>query len=354
MIALEIIYEKNNIYRGRAAPVIKHAPMQLELQKHFTALTIHTGQHYDENMSAVFFDELKMPAPDYLFNIGGSKPQGEQTGIMLKEIEAVCMKEKPDALLVYGDTNSTLAGTLVAAKMSIPLIHIEAGLRSYNREMPEEINRIVADEFAYLLFCPTDQAIENLKKEGITHERIFRCGDVMCDMVKLMEPKAQRPVDFPYYFVTIHRPYNTDENDRLLSILDTLTTLDKKVIFSIHPRTVARLTQYGIDITGFQNISFVPPTGYVESIAYQKYSDCVITDSGGIQKEAYMLGKKCITLRSETEWTETLQNGWNTLVFDNLSQIVTFLQQQPGEYLGPIYGDGKAAAEITELIKKHI
>ncbi len=273
---------------GARPQFIKHAPMQLELQKHFHALTIHTGQHYDENMSHVFFNELNMPKPDFLFDIGGSKPQGEQTGIMLTEIEKVCLNEKPDALLIYGDTNSTLAGALVAAKLHIPQIHIEAGLRSFNREMPEEINRIVADEFAYLLFCPTDSAIENLKKEGISHERIFRSGDVMCDMVKLIEPKTKAPVDFPYYFVTIHRPYNTDESERLIKILDTLNQLDKKVIFSIHPRTVSRLAQFGIEITSYNNIQFVPPMGYTESISYQKYSDCVITDSGGIQKMHYV------------------------------------------------------------------
>lgn len=328
--------------------------MQLELQKHFKALTIHTGQHYDENMSAVFFDELKMPKPDFLFDIGGSKPQGEQTGIMMTEIEKVCTLEKPDALLVYGDTNSTLAGALVAAKMHIPQIHIEAGLRSFNREMPEEINRIVADEFAHLLFCPTDNAIENLKKEGITHNRIFRCGDVMCDMVKMMEPRAMAPVNHPYYFVTIHRPYNTDEPERMQAILQTLNGLDKIVIFSIHPRTVARLAQFGILQSDFKNIIFIAPTGYVESVSYQKFSDCVITDSGGIQKEAYILGKKCITLRSETEWTETLHNGWNTLVFDDVTEIEKVLAQPCGEYIDDIYGNGHAAAEITTLIQNHL
>lgn len=338
---------------GARPQFIKHAPMQLALQQHFQALTIHTGQHYDENMSHVFFNELQMPKPDYLFDIGGSKPQGEQTGIMMTEIEKVCIAEKPDALLIYGDTNSTLAGALVAAKMHIPQIHIEAGLRSYNREMPEEINRIVADEFAHLLFCPTDAAVENLKKEGITHDRIYRCGDVMCDMVKLMEPRAQAPVDFPYYFVTIHRPYNTDEPARLASILSTLNSLDKKVIFSIHPRTVSRLAQFGIDVQTFENIQFVPPMGYTESISYQKFSDCVITDSGGIQKEAYILGKQCITLRSETEWTETLHNGWNTLVFDDLTQIPNVLQGKPGDYIDGVYGDGHAAASITEIIRNH-
>lgn len=328
--------------------------MQLQLQKHFEAKTIHTGQHYDSNMSDVFFNELNMARPDFLFDMGGSKPQGEQTGIMLTEIEKVCMSEKPDALLVYGDTNSTLAGALVAAKMHIALIHVEAGLRSFNRQMPEEINRIVADEFAQLLFCPTDTAIENLKKEGISGDHIFRCGDVMCDMVKLIEPKAKPIVDFPYYFVTIHRPYNTDDLNRLNEILNVLNALDQKVIFSIHPRTVSRMEQFGISVETFTNIQFVPPQSYVESISYQKYSDCVITDSGGIQKEAYILRKKCITLRSETEWIETLGSGWNTLIFEELNQIPTVLDTFPGTYIENIYGDGHAAEEICSLILQNI
>lgn len=339
---------------GARPQFIKHAPMQLQLQKNYKALTIHTGQHYDQNMSAVFFDELKMARPDYLFDLGGSKLQGEQTGLMMKEIELVCVHEKPDAMLVYGDTNSTLAGTLVSAKMNIPIIHIEAGLRSFNREMPEEINRIIADEFAYLLFCPTSSAIENLKKEGITHDRIYQCGDVMCDMIRLIEPRTQRPVDFPYYFVTIHRPYNTDNHERLVQILTTLQALNQKVIFSIHPRTISRLNQFGIDIQHFSNIGFVSPMSYTESISYQKYSDCVITDSGGIQKEAYLLEKKCITLRSETEWTETLLHGWNSLVFDELDEIADLIKRTPGQHYPDLYGDGHAAEAITELIKKHI
>lgn len=339
---------------GARPQFIKHAPMQLELQKHFNAKTIHTGQHYDENMSAVFFDELKMAKPDFLFDLGGSKPQGEQTAIMLTEIEKVCMNEKPDALLIYGDTNSTLAGALVAAKMHIPQIHVEAGLRSYNREMPEEINRIVADEFAHLLFCPTQQAIENLKKEGIVHDRIFHCGDVMCDMVKLIEPKTKRLVEAPYYFVTIHRPYNTDIDERLKAILTVLNSLDKKVVFSIHPRTMSRIEQFGFSKADFGNIEFIPPQSYTDSISYQKHSECVLTDSGGIQKEAYILGKQCITLRSETEWIETLQNGWNHLVFDDLTQIQTILNIKPLDYIPDIYGKGNAAAEIVAIIQKYI
>jgi UDP-GlcNAc3NAcA epimerase len=339
---------------GARPQFIKHAPMQLQLQKHFNALTVHTGQHYDDNMSKVFFDELRMPRPDYLFHIGGSKPQGEQTGIMMTEIEQVCMREKPDALLIYGDTNSTLAAALVAAKMQIPQVHIEAGLRSYNRSMPEEVNRIVADQFAYLLFCPTDQAILNLHKEGISHPNIFRCGDVMCDMLNLMKPNVIRTVEQPYYFVTIHRPYNTDDADRLHHILNTLNQLDKLVVFPIHPRTVARLASFNLTTASYPNIRFVDPVGYVESISFQSFCDAVITDSGGMQKEAYMLGKKCITLRSETEWTETLNHGWNTLLFEHLDQMPAILQQQPGMYIDNLYGDGHAAAAITELIKKHL
>lgn len=339
---------------GARPQFIKHAPMQLQLQKQAKALTIHTGQHYDENMSAIFFNELNMPKPDYLFNIGGSKPQGEQTGIMMTEIEQVCMTEKPDALLVYGDTNSTLAAALVAAKMHIPQIHIEAGLRSYNRDMPEEINRIVADEFAYMLFCPTDNAIENLKKEGITHERIFRSGDVMCDMVRLMQPRVTRPYQEPYYFATIHRPYNTDDAARLQEILTVMNQLPHRVVFSIHPRTVARLTAFGLSTDDFPNIRFIPPQSYSDSIAHQQFAECVITDSGGMQKEAYILQKQCITLRSETEWTETLVNGWNTLVFEHLNELPAVLQRSPGAYIPGIYGEGHAAEEITELILKHL
>lgn len=339
---------------GARPQFIKHAPMQLQLQKEFNAVTLHTGQHYDANMSDVFFNELNIPQPNYLFDIGGSKPQGEQTGIMMTEIEKVCSTEKPDALLVYGDTNSTLAGTLVATKMCIPLIHVEAGLRSYNRTMPEEINRIVADEFAALLFCPAQQALQNLKKEGIQHDKIFVCGDVMCDMLELIRPKAKQLVDYPYYFATIHRPYNTDDVQRLSQILDTFEKLDKKVIFAIHPRTIARMKGYGLNENDYSNIRFIPPTGYVESISYQMFADCIITDSGGMQKEAYMLQKKCITLRSETEWTETLQHNWNTLVYDDISLLAQVIKEPCGNYIQQLYGNGHAAEEIVSIIKNNI
>ncbi len=339
---------------GARPQFIKHAPLQLKLQKHFESVTIHTGQHYDANMSAIFFDELGIPKPDYLFDIGGGKPQGEQTAVMMTEIERVFLNESPDAVLVYGDTNSTLAGTLIAAKMQIPLIHIEAGLRSYNRKMPEEINRIIADEFASFLFCPTQQAVENLKKEGIQHSNIFVCGDVMCDMLQIIKPKIKKIQSYPYYFATIHRPYNTDDIDRLKQILEIFNQLEKKVIFTIHPRTVSAMTSYGLNHENYRNIEFIPPIGYLESISYQMYADCIITDSGGIQKEAYMLQKKCITLRSETEWVETLEGGWNTLVFDNLSDLKFQLNKTPTIYHKHMYGKGNAALEICNTLKKHL
>lgn len=339
---------------GARPQFVKHAPMQLELQKYFNALTLHTGQHYDRNMSDVFFNELGMARPDYLFDIGGSKPQGEQTGIMLTEIEKVCIKELPEAVLVYGDTNSTLAGALVAAKMHIPLIHIEAGLRSYNRKMPEEVNRIVADQFATLLFCPTKQAISNLRMEGINHGGIFLCGDVMADTLYLVKNKAKRLYDGPYYFVTLHRPYNTDNNERLRDILNSLQALERTVIFAVHPRTVSRMESYGINLSDYNKINFIDPVGYIESISYQTFADAVITDSGGMQKEAYMLKKKCITLRSETEWTETLEGNWNTLVFDNLSALQTILDTPCGHYIPGIYGSGDASGEIVRIIKEQL
>lgn len=327
--------------------------MQLELQKQFDAQTLHTGQHYDENMSQVFFDELGIPRPEYQIDLGGSLPQGKQTAVMITEIEEVLAKEDFDAVLVYGDTNSTLAATIVATKEHIPIIHVEAGLRSYNREMPEEINRIVADNFAYLLFSPSESAVENLRKEGIT-ENVYVTGDVMCDMLRLVENNMDNPETEEYYFATIHRPYNTDDGSRLLRILTTLNNLDRKVVLAIHPRTRSRISTFEISLDSLSNIQIIDPLGYIDSIAHQKYSNAVITDSGGMQKEAYMLGKRCITLRTETEWEETLNGGWNTLVFDNLDEISTIVKRPLGDYNKKLYGDGKAAVEITRIIEEKL
>lgn len=339
---------------GARPQFIKHAPMQLELQKFFNAKTIHTGQHYDKNMSDVFFNELGMARPDYLFDLGGGKAQGEQTAFMMIEIEKVFQNENPDAVLIYGDTNSTLAAALVAVKMHIPIIHIEAGLRSYNREMPEEVNRIISDEFSTLLFCPTKQAIENLKKEGINHDGIFLTGDVMSDTLRLVRDKVQRKVNEPYYFATLHRPYNTDDENRLIEIINTFQNLDKKVVFAVHPRTISRIKSFHIDLKEYNNIDFIDPVGYLDSVSYQTYAETIITDSGGMQKEAYMLRKKCITIRSETEWIETLEGNWNTLVFDDLSLIQNHIEIEPQNYKEGLYGDGNAAREIVKMINEKL
>lgn len=338
---------------GARPQFIKHAPIQLALEKYFRALTIHTGQHYDENMSQVFFRDLGLPSPDYLFDQRETTLQGAQTGKMLAEIEKVLLKETPDLVLVYGDTNSTLAGALASSKLNIPIIHIEAGLRSFNRQMPEEINRVLTDQLSEMLFCPTDHAVENLKKEGILPSRIFRSGDVMCDMLRLVEPNLRPIVSGEYYFATIHRPYNTDDPNRLKEIFDSFSSLKHKVYLAIHPRTQSRLLSFNINPDNYPNLELLEPQSYLDSLSLQKFSKGVITDSGGIQKEAYLLQKKCVTIRKETEWMETLSEGWNSLIFNKLSEIEDLLEESPGTHFPELYGDGKAANAITEMIKKY-
>lgn len=338
---------------GARPQFIKHAPVSVALKKKFHSLSIHTGQHYDENMSRIFFDELKIDRPDFLLELGKASRHGAQTALMLQQIEEILMDEQPDAVLLYGDTNSTIAGSLAAAKLHIPVIHIEAGLRSFNREMPEEINRVVTDHLSQLLFSPTAAGVENLEKEGIT-KGVFFTGDVMCDSLQMMKPFLEKKEDGAYYFVTLHRPYNTDGKERLVTILAVLNKLNLPVVFPIHPRTSGNLKKWGVDISVFSNISFIEPVGYKDCLSYQAYSNCVITDSGGIQKEAYMLNKQCITVRKETEWTETLEGGCNTLVFDDLSMISGILSSPRHLSFGDLYGNGKAAEEIVSIIEKNL
>ncbi|MBC6367461.1 non-hydrolyzing UDP-N-acetylglucosamine 2-epimerase [Algoriphagus sp. AK58] len=338
---------------GARPQFIKHAPIQIELAKFFRAFTIHTGQHYDDNMSKFFFNELGIPNPDYLFDQKDIVRQGAQTGKMLTEIEDVFIEVSPDLVLVYGDTNSTIAGALAASKLMIPVIHIEAGLRSFNREMPEEINRLVTDQLSELLFCPSDQAVRNLNEEGINSSKIFRSGDVMCDMVRILESKLTPKISGDYYFATIHRPYNTDDPDRLKEIFENLSLLKHKVYFAIHPRTKSKLKSFNIDIEHYPNIQLLDPQGYIDSLSLQKFARGIITDSGGIQKEAYLLKVKCVTLRKETEWIETLSEGWNTLIFDNLEEIQSCLDQIPGLHNSELYGDGNSAKYIVETIRNY-
>lgn len=302
---------------GARPQFIKLAPLALYLNNtNLTHKIIHTGQHFDDAMSRFFFEDLNIPAPNYHLSINGSS-HGQQTAHMLSSIENVLTEEKPAGVVVFGDTNSTLAGALAATKLQIPVIHIEAGLRSYNRSMPEEINRIITDHCSDLLLAPTLQAISNLTKEGLG-EKSELCGDIMVDSIGLAihslqkDSESEVSVATPYYLLTLHRPYNVDDPIKLSLILKKVSGINQKIVFPIHPRTKKIISSNNIEVP--KQIEILDPVGYLEFISLQKNSIAIITDSGGIQKEAYVLRKPCITLRSETEWIETVEVGWNKLI----------------------------------------
>lgn len=284
---------------------------------------VHTGQHYDENMSEVFFRELEIPEPDYNLGIG-SGTHGAQTGRILEAIEEVLLKEKPDWVLVYGDTNSTLAGALAAVKLHIPIAHVEAGLRSFNRKMPEEINRVLTDHAADLLFAPTEKAVENLRREGIPDERIHLVGDVMYDAALFYGEKARRESRIlerlklkskEYILATVHRAENTDDPERLKTIIKGLCEVTKEVpiILPLHPRTRKALETYGLIEEARANIKLIEPIGYLDMVMLEQNALLIATDSGGVQKEAFYYRVPCVTLRTETEWVELVDAGWNCL-----------------------------------------
>jgi len=339
---------------GARPQFIKHFPFEKAAEGRVDLITIHTGQHYDENMSAVFFEQFGMKKPSYQLEIGSGN-HGLQTGRMMIEIEEIILKEKPNGVVVYGDTNSTLAGGLVASKLHIPIFHIEAGLRSNNKEMPEEINRVLTDHISDLLFVPSKTSIENLNKEGIT-QGVFEVGDIMKDLVHyvlnqdLIEKIEPANNLGQYYYATIHRPYNTDSRIRLLKILETFNKLDNVVVFSIHPRTRNLAKQYKIELNDYKNIKFIDPQSYFSNFSFLKKSLALITDSGGMQKEAYWLEKRCITLRKETEWTETLKFNANKLVFKELSQIQEELNSVHSSWDEDLYGSGNSADKIVNSI----
>lgn len=338
---------------GARPQFIKHAPVELAMKKHFDVFSIHTGQHYDEKMSDVFFSQLDLNRPKYLLKIG-SHSHGKQTGIMLEKIEEILLLEKPDAVIVYGDTNSTVAGALAASKLNMKLIHIEAGLRSFNKSMPEEINRIITDHISDILFAPTTDAIIHLKNEGI-NKMVFHAGDVMYDSLLLAKKVIGKNFENKnHVLVTLHRPYNTDNIERLFDIINVLNNLKYKVIFPIHPRTKNILIASNIEFSQFENICFIEPVSYFDLVKLQLESKVIITDSGGIQKEAYLLQKKCITIRSETEWKETLVNNWNTLMFDNFHDLHEIIDNPVGEHIEGPYGYGNAAEEIANKIKLNL
>jgi UDP-GlcNAc3NAcA epimerase len=322
-----------------------------------TEVVVHTGQHYDANMSSVFFDQLAMAEPRYNLGIG-SGPHGRQTGEMMARLEEVVGQERPDWMLVYGDTNSTIAGALVGSKVHLPIAHVEAGLRSFNRRMPEEVNRIVTDVLSTLLLCPTRTALENLGREGITRG-VHQVGDVMLDMVYRARPQAAATrvcehlgIDSGgFYLVTVHRAENTDHPERLQGILAGLDRLDAPVVFPVHPRTRRALESIGWQPREDAGMRLIEPVGYFEMIELAAHARAVLTDSGGLQKEAFFLGRPCVTLREETEWIETLQGGWNVLAGTSPDRIAEALARPPkGVPPTGAFGDGQAARRIAALL----
>lgn len=342
---------------GARPQFIKAGSVSREIGKHkeIEEIIVHTGQHYDSNMSDIFFDEMKIPKPNYFLGIGG-KSHGAMTGQMIEKIEEVALSEKPDWIMVYGDTNSTLAGSIVASKLHIKLAHIEAGLRSFNMKMPEEVNRILTDRVSNILFCPTDTAIQNLKNEGYENLdcKIVKSGDVMQDGAIFYKNLAVKPnfeIKQDFILCTIHRAENTDDEIRLKSIFEALNEIakEKQVILPLHPRTKKILENLKLDIS---NLKIIEPVGYLEMVWLIDNCDFVMTDSGGLQKEAYFFEKQCITLRDETEWVELVECGANTLVGADKYKIIeayrnnTEFNKQNSKL--DLYGGGKASENIIK------
>lgn len=342
---------------GARPQFIKCAPLSRVIRKQHDEILVHTGQHYDAEMSEVFFNDLGIPEPDYNLGIG-SGLHGEQTGKMLIEIEKVILKEKPEMFLVYGDTNSTLAGALAASKLHIKVAHVEAGLRSFDRRMPEEINRVMTDHISDLLLCPTETAVKNLKNEGIT-EGVYNIGDVMKDALEYNRPIAEKkstiledlglsPKDF--MVATVHRPSNTDSIENLSSIVKAFIDVDETIVFPVHPRTEKYLKGYGLWDELCQHIKVIQPVGYLDMLKLMNNSKKILTDSGGVQKEAYMLDVPCVTMRENTEWVETVEEGWNVLVGADYGKIVGAIEDFKGvDMKSEIFGTGNISERICDM-----
>ena len=371
---------------GARPQIIKAAALSRAIKTHFSGkiqeVIVHTGQHYDDNMSQVFFDELGIPHPDYNLHVG-SASHGVQTARMTEGIEELLIKEQPDFIVLYGDTNSTLAGAVAAAKIHVPIIHIEAGLRSFNKSMPEEINRIVCDHCSTLLFSPTLAGVENLKREGfpmdndgpytIDNPKVYHCGDIMYDNSLHFADIAEEKTDIiqrlalagkPFILATIHRDSNTDHPERLNAIFDALIQLSKEtqVVLPLHPRT-AKLLKTNLDsekqtqIFNSPSISLIPPVSFLEMIALERHAQLVMTDSGGVQKEAYFFQKPCIILRPETEWVEIVETG-NAILADadkrRILEAWEHFKGNPPTVFPEIFGDGHAAEFMLEqMLRTH-
>lgn len=342
---------------GARPQFIKCAPLSRAIRKDHSEIILHTGQHYDAEMSSIFFSELHIPEPDYNLNIG-SGSHGEQTGRMLTGIEEILLKEEPGLVIVYGDTNSTLAGALAASKLNIPIAHVEAGLRSFDRTMPEEVNRILTDHVSKLLFCPTKKAVINLEAEGI-RDGVYNVGDVMMDAILYNQKISEEsPIidklclaSKRYVLTTIHRASNTDKRENLSSIINALSDSNENIVFPVHPRTKNSLKKYDLWEQANRSFILVPPVGYLDMLKLMSNAKKIVTDSGGVQKEAYMLKVPCITLRDTTEWTETVEAGWNHLVGADYELILDAVH---GEDLPvkweALYGKGNASENIVRCI----
>ncbi|MGB0383315.1 MAG: non-hydrolyzing UDP-N-acetylglucosamine 2-epimerase [Ardenticatenaceae bacterium] len=351
---------------GARPQFIKAAPVSKALRESgHQEFLVHTGQHYDYGMSQIFFEELGLPEPNV--NLGvGSGSHGRQTGQMLIGLEEIVQAEKPDWILVYGDTNSTLAGALVACKLQIPIAHVEAGLRSFNRAMPEEHNRVLTDHCSELLFCPTQTAVDHLKQEGII-QGVHLVGDTMYDAVlQFSEIAHQRSTILQdlnletkkYLLATVHRPYNTDVPENLLSILSAFQEIGQTIVFPVHPRTRKKIIQLEgrLDIQRFDNIKMIEPVGYLDMLMLEQHARMILTDSGGIQKEAYFFGVPCVTLRPETEWVETVEAGWNVIVHADREKILAAATDREWARTSPpaIFGNGEASHNIASLLLMHL
>lgn len=343
---------------GARPQFIKAANISRTIAKYpnIQEVIVHTGQHYDANMSAIFFEEMQIPKPDYFLGVGGLS-HGAMTGQMIEKIEKVLLQEDPDFAIVYGDTNTTLAGAIVASKTRAKLVHIEAGLRSNNRQMPEETNRILTDRISDYLFCPTDTAIQNLKQEGFEHFncRVIKSGDVMQDSAHFYSSLARKPeiaLQKNFMLATFHRAENTDNQKRLSQIIEALNyqTKQTQIVVPLHPRTRAKIEEYQLN-TEFTTID---PVGYLEMVWLLKHCSLVITDSGGLQKEAFFFHKPCLTLRDETEWVELIEHNFNLLVGADKESILTgIFHEFNADFSIDLYGSGQASERIIEELLKN-
>ena len=346
---------------GNRPQFIKAAAVSPLLRERGSELLVHTGQHHDDDLSGVFFNELGIPEPEVQLEISGGS-NTSQTARMLAALEAVIAGAAPDCVLVYGDTNSTLAGALAAVQQGVPVAHVEAGMRSFDRAMPEEVNRVLTDHLSSLLLCSSDVSVANLEREGV-HGSVKLVGDVMVDVAAAVQPHARARLDLVrardvepgrYLLATAHRAGNVDDPVRLLALVELLLGIREPVVLPLHPRTRARLESAGLldHLAGAGQVTLTAPLGYVELTALLVNARAVLTDSGGLQKEAYLAGVPCVTLRHSTEWVETVEAGWNTLVDLDLERARAALARASPGRRPQLYGDGHAGARVVTALKE--